>query len=233
MNSEQEKIVYSLRAPLLFVGLLWFVKFLEVLLQFDVSLLGIYPRQAFGIIGIATSPLAHGDLPHLVSNSVPLIIMGALLLYFYPKASKKVVPLIYVVTGALVWLLARETSTFGVEISHIGASGVVYGMAFFLFFGGVFRKDVKSLVVSFVVLFLYGSIVYGLSPNQEGISWESHLFGAITGSGLAWWFRKIDLPVKPVLEGSADPTSDISYRYIYRPNDEKNEEIDSSSDQPE
>jgi len=231
--NDRHRLLRSFRIPALFVLALWLMKVYEIVTAADLSVLGNYPRKLYGLTGIFTSPLVHGDMNHLLTNSVPLLILGSLMIYFYPSASKRVIPAIYLFTGAAVWLLARP-------VYHIGASGLVYGLAFFLFFSGVFRNDMKSLVISFFIIFMYGGIVWGLLPYLMGVSWESHLSGAVAGSVLAWLFRYFDLPPKePWMMMEEEPQPNISYRYIYVPKEKakddssnENEEPDSSSSPP-
>jgi membrane associated rhomboid family serine protease len=214
---EKFRFFRSMRYPAVFVMLMWLVKGTEMLTHFDLSFLGNYPRTALGVVGIFSSPLVHGDFSHLMSNSLPILILGSLILYFYPTAAGRVVAGIYLLTGISVWLLARP-------VYHIGASGLVYGFAFFLFFSGVFRNDMKSLAISFFIIFMYGGIVWGLMPNLIGISWETHLFGAIAGSLFAYVFRYMDLQPKEswqMMEESTQP--EINYRYIYIPKDKPTE----------
>lgn len=232
---DRNKLLRSFRLPLLFVALLWVIKGFELITAADISVLGNYPRKLYGIAGILTSPLVHGDMNHLLTNSAPLLILGSLLIYFYPTASKKVIPAIYIFTGMAVWLLARP-------VYHIGASGLVYGLAFFLFFSGVFRNDMKSLVISFFIIFMYGGIVWGLVPYLIGVSWESHLFGALAGSLLAYLFRSADLPPnEPRMAIESEPQPEISYRYVYvpkeassenQPKDNKTEDEKGAEDNP-
>ncbi|HYG38448.1 MAG TPA: rhomboid family intramembrane serine protease [Cytophagales bacterium] len=173
--SSKSRLNHSLFFPLRFVVLLWLVYILELLLHMDLGLIfGIYPRQAFGIIGIFTSPLIHGNLMHLFSNSVPLLVLGSLLYFFYDRIAAVVFFNCYFLTGALVWIFARP-------FIHIGASGVIYGIAFFLLFIGIFRKDFLSVLISLGVAFFYGGMIWGVLPGIPGISWESHLIGAIVG----------------------------------------------------
>jgi membrane associated rhomboid family serine protease len=123
----------------------------------------------------------------LFANSVPLFVLGGSLFYFYREISVKTFLLIYFITGVCVWMGAREAY-------HIGASGVVYGLASFLFFSGIFRRDGRLLAITMLVTFLYGSMVWGIFPDvypEENISWESHLWGLITGMILAFYFRKL------------------------------------------
>lgn len=210
---DRHRLLRSIRYPALFVALLWVVKGYEIITAADLSALGNYPRKLYGIMGIFTSPLVHGDMNHLLTNSVPILLLGSLLIYFYPASSRKVIPAIYLFTGSAVWLLARP-------VYHIGASGLVYGLAFFLFFSGVFRNDMKSLVISFFIIFMYGGIVWGLVPYLIGVSWESHLSGAVSGIVLAWVFRYMDLPPKEPWQLMDDETQpEISYRYVYVPKD--------------
>jgi membrane associated rhomboid family serine protease len=133
--------------------------------------------------------LIHADFSHLISNTIPLIILGWIIFYFHPKVSYILFIFIYLVTGLLVWIFARQ-------VYHIGASGIVYGFVSFLFFSGIFRRDNTSIALALVITFLYGGLVWGMIPGWKGISWESHLFGAITGFVAAYLFRKIDPPKK-------------------------------------
>jgi membrane associated rhomboid family serine protease len=151
--------------------------------------LGVYPREFSGLVGILTAPLIHADFSHLISNSFTLFILFFGVIYFYRNSVFQVFIIIYIVDGILVWLTARSSY-------HIGASGLIYGFASFLFFSGVFRKDKRSIALSLLIVFLYGSLVWGVLPVEPGVSFESHLFGAITGLICAFIFRKNDPPKK-------------------------------------
>lgn len=175
--------------PLSFPIILWIVHLLSLLLNEDLSKLGLLPRNLLGLLGIFTSPLIHADFSHLISNTIPLIVLGWIIFSFYPKLSYLLFVSIYFFTGLLVWIFARQ-------VYHIGASGVVYGLVSFLFFSGIFRRDNKSIALALVIVFLYGGLVWGMIPGWKGISWESHLLGAITGLIAAYLFRKIDPPLK-------------------------------------
>jgi len=179
-------LVKSLRLPVFLVCLFWVIKISEYYFQIDLYELGISPLSLKGIPGIFLSPFLHGNFQHLSSNTPTFIILGASIYYFYPKIASKVVLIIYIFTGIGVWLLARPNAY------HIGASGLIYGFASFLFFSGLFRKDPKTLAISMLVLILYGSMLYGIFPQQKGVSWESHLIGAIAGGNFAFYFRKED-----------------------------------------
>jgi membrane associated rhomboid family serine protease len=162
------------------------VKFVEVLSGFDLGFLGIYPLRASGAIGIITSPLIHGDFSHLLANSIPLLVLGTALFYFYKEISVKVLILLYAMVGVWVWVFAREAY-------HIGASGLVYGLATFIFFSGLIRRNMRLMALAMIVAFLYGGMVWGVFPEffpEKNISWESHFMGILAGLVLALFYRK-------------------------------------------
>jgi len=187
--NEPKLNISKLLTSLLFPVVIWIVHFLSLLLNEDLTKIGLLPRNLLGLLGILTSPLIHADFSHLISNTIPLIILGWIIFSFYPKLSYLLFVFIYLLTGLLVWIFARQ-------VYHIGASGIVYGFVSFLFFSGIFRRDNKSIALALVITFLYGGLVWGMIPGWKGISWESHLFGAITGLIAAYLFRKIDPPSK-------------------------------------
>lgn len=175
----------SLAAAFFFVVLIWAVWIVDLLLiGIDFANYGIYPREESGLIGVAFAPLIHGGRLHLLSNSAPLFILTALCLYFYRGVIWIAGPFIYIVSGLLVWGLARTAF-------HIGASGVIYGMAAFLVFSGIFRGRVLPLLLALIVAGLYGGLVWGVLPTNPGVSWEAHLFGAISGGTGAYLFRRV------------------------------------------
>ena len=179
-------IIGSSIAPFRLVFLMWLTFALDFLYGFDLKFLGIFPRDTAGLPGILFAPILHGDIQHLVSNTVPIIFLGATLFFYYARVANTVFVACYFGTNLLVWLLARPSY-------HIGASGVVYGLAAFLIFLGLFRRDFMSLLIAAVVLFIYGSIFYGVLPTGGNISWESHLFGAIVGATMASFYKKARL----------------------------------------
>jgi len=176
----------SLVFPIRFVFILWAVYALGLILPFDLALLGIYPRSFQGMIGILLAPLVHGNMLHLISNTLPLLVLGIILFLFYDRIARKVFFQCYFFTNILVWIFARPSL-------HIGASGLVYGLASFLIFFGMFRKDFRSIVISLIILVLYGGLVYGIFPQQPGVSWESHLMGALVGLATASQLAKVKL----------------------------------------
>jgi membrane associated rhomboid family serine protease len=186
-RQEKNKILSSVFYSGCFVLLLWIIQFLQWVVDKDLSVYGVFPRKTSGLIGILTAPLLHADFSHLISNSVTLFLLLFGILYFYRSSAVKVFFIIYIMDGLLVWLFARESY-------HIGASGLVYGFAGFLFFSGLFRKDKRSIALSLLIVFLYGGMVWGVLPTDPKISFESHLFGALTGIVCAFIFRKNDPP---------------------------------------
>jgi membrane associated rhomboid family serine protease len=190
VSNKAEKInPEKLLVPLIFPLILWIVHLISFIFQIDMTRLGVLPRNFVGLLGIITSPLIHADFSHLISNTIPLIVLGWIIFFFYPKVSYLLFGIIYFFTGLLVWIFARQ-------VYHIGASGVVYGFVSFLFFSGLFRRDNKSIALALIITFLYGGLIWGMIPGWKTISWESHLFGALTGLTAAYLFRKIDPPAK-------------------------------------
>ena len=179
---EKKKFFYSLIFPASFVILLWLIKLSELVLDVRFANLGVYPMQTDGLIGIITGPMIHGDLGHLMANTLPLLILGTSLFYFYDSIAFKVFLLIYFLSGIMLWFGGREAY-------HIGASGVIYGLASFLFLSGIVRKHVRLMALSLLVAFLYGGMIWGLLPIGERVSWEGHLFGAIAGLTMALYYK--------------------------------------------
>lgn len=187
----RKKLLLCIIIPGIFVFLMWLVKIIEVLFEMDLSGFGIYPLTLKGVPGIFFSPFIHADFNHLFSNSLPLFLLGVALFYFYSEVALKVFILTFFLTGILVWVAGRDAW-------HIGASGLVYGLASFLFFSGIIRRYFRLIALSLLIVFLYGSMVWGLFPGvYKNVSWESHMLGFFSGVVLAIWFRK-EGPQAPV-----------------------------------
>ena len=169
--------------PMLFAIIMWVVFLLAVVARIDLHALGILPRTVGGLVGIFTSPFVHSSLNHITSNTIPLLVVGMGLFYFYKDIAWRVSGMIYLLTGFWVWLAARPNF-------HVGASGLIYGLVCFTFFSGLIRKDRNLLAISLLVTFLYGSMVWGILPVDQTVSWESHLFGSAAGIFAAIYFRK-------------------------------------------
>lgn len=180
---DYKKFKYSLILPLFFILILWLIKIVDVSEHLNLYYLGNFPRDVKGLWGIILSPLIHADFNHLISNSIPLFVLGTGIIFFYRNLAYKVFVLVWILSGICVWLGARDSY-------HIGASGLIYGIAAFLFLSGIIRKDFRLAAISLLVVFLYGSLVWGVLPIFPQISWEYHLFGGISGFIAAIIYRK-------------------------------------------
>ena len=167
-------MIKNIQKSLYFVFSIWFIFILDIIIPIDFNNYGILPRTLHGLIGIPASPFLHANIFHIISNSVPLLILLFLLFTFYKKEAFQVILIIIFLGGLLVWIFGRKSY-------HIGASGLIYGLASFLIASGIFRKKIVSIIVSLIVFFLYGGLIYGIIPTQSHISWEAHLFGALIG----------------------------------------------------
>jgi len=177
------KIIFGY--PALILIFTWSIFILEISTDFEFYKLGILPREFSGLIGIITSPFIHSaeDVKHILSNSVPIFILTASLIHFYKEIAPKVLTIIWLGGGFLTWIYARESY-------HIGMSGVVYGLTGFLFTSGAIRKYKPLMGLSLFVVFLYGSLIWGILPLETKVSWEGHLSGLIVGVLAAIIYRK-------------------------------------------
>ncbi len=182
-KEEKQRFLNSLIFPLVFVLILWLVKSLEMAFDLSFSEFGIYPNTAGGLKGIVLSPFVHGSISHLASNSIPLLVLGTALLYFYREVALPVFLWGLLITGFWVWVIGRPSF-------HIGASGVIYCLAAFLFVSGIIRRHPRLMALSLLVAFLYGGLIWGIFPVREHISWEGHLMGMLSGALLAWFYRE-------------------------------------------
>ncbi len=181
-NIQQRLFFHSLFFPSLFLLVIWMVKIVEYTLHLNFAKYGLFPLEWKGLRGILLSPLIHGGFKHLFNNSVPILVLGVALFYFYRELAYRIFFLIYLLSGLWLWF-------FGRQAYHIGASGLVYGLASFLFFSGMFRRYYRLMAISLLVVFLYGSLIWGVFPIQEHISWEAHLMGGIAGLILAVFYK--------------------------------------------
>jgi membrane associated rhomboid family serine protease len=189
-SSERARASFRLaaRIALGFVGLIWFIHALDWALDLELGRFGVRPRELAGLPGILLAPLLHGGFGHLASNSLSLLVLGTGMLYLYPSSALKVMPAVYLGPGIAVWLFAKASSV------HVGASGLVYGLVSYIFVAGVIRRDRRAIAASLLVAFLYGSAVWGVLPHEPGVSWETHLAGALIGLALAIALRQLDIP---------------------------------------
>lgn len=215
MESQDEKrlLLSSMLIPVILLMVMWLVKIVEVVFHLDLGFLGIKPLSVEGLPGIVFFHFLHGNWKHLISNSVPILILGTSLYYFYRPIANKILLILLFSTGLLTWCGARG----GV---HIGASALVYGLCFFLMLSGFLRRDRKLIIISLVVVFLYGSLVWGLYPKyaiENNISWEGHLSGFVMGIVLAFFYKN---------EGPQRED------YIWEDDDETDDVVDNSNEKP-
>jgi membrane associated rhomboid family serine protease len=189
--------------PLYFVLILWIVFWVERQFKINLSEFGILPRNLYGLRGVLFSPFLHGDINHLFNNSIALLFLLACIRFFYRKQSFKVLVLGVILSGLGTWLIGRENY-------HIGASGLVYVLASFIFFKGLQTKYFRLVALSFTIVLLYGGMIWYVFPSaEEHISWEAHLSGFIVGLVMTWFF---DVPTiqKPLLYEWQKPDFDSS-----------------------
>jgi membrane associated rhomboid family serine protease len=199
---EKRIFKFSLVIPVIFLIIIWMIKLSETILGINLTHLGIYPRNVIGLKGILTSPLIHGDFKHLIANSTSFLVLSTALFFFYRKVALRIFILNYFFSGILLWLGGRDAW-------HIGASGIIYGMAAFLLFSGIFRKDIRLLTISLIVIFLYGSLIWGLFPIEPKISWEGHLMGAVSGTILSLIYFKQG-PPRQIFEWEKETDDEVN-----------------------
>ena len=191
VGSERARANFRLavKISLAFVALLWLIQLSNSALDLAPEDFGVRPRELAGLPGIFLAPLVHGGFAHLFSNSLPLVVLGTAMLYLYPSAARIVLPAVYLGAGVAVWLFARGSS-------HVGASGLVYGLVGYIFVAGLIRRDRRAIAASLLVCFMYGASVWGLLPFEPGVSWETHLAAALIGVVLAIALRHRDIPLR-------------------------------------
>jgi membrane associated rhomboid family serine protease len=207
IDNPKVSFIESIKLPLMFTLAIWLIHAFQTFLEVDLGYWGIYPRETFGLRGILFAPLLHADWAHLMSNSIPFLVTSIMVIYFFPSVAMRAFILIYFLSGFFVWIFAR-TGVF-----HIGLSYVVYGLVSFVFWTGIFRRSIRSIVLSLLVMTLYSGMIEGILPTAEilhkNISWDSHLVGAVMGIIIAYFFKsdleaeEIETPSVP--EGEKRP----------------------------
>ena len=176
---------YSILFTASFVAVIWGIKLFEFLLGVDLYNLGVYPRTQSGLLGVITAPLIHGSWEHVIGNTLPLALVGSMLIYGYPRSRFWALAGIWLLSGASVWLFARSSY-------HFGASGLTHGIFFYLFVGGILRRDRLSAALLMIAFYMYGGMIMTIFPQDSGVSFESHFFGAASGAIFAYAFRNWD-----------------------------------------
>lgn len=192
---------------------MYIFEIVEYIFDVRMSFLGVYPLEVKGLAGILLMPFVHGEWSHILANTAPFFILSTALFYFYSDISVRVFIGIWVLSGIWVWFGGRPSW-------HIGASGVIYGLSSFLFLSGLIRKDSRLAALSLIVIFLYGSLVWGVFPDffpkEKNVSWEGHLGGAVSGVIMALYYRKSG-PQRKLYSWELEPEDDTEN------DDDKNE----------
>lgn len=196
----------------LIIALLWCLHAVYTFFGWPAQRLGVRPGEITGLPGILTAPWVHGSWSHLALNTPALFLLLVISLYRYPRASRLALPAIYLLSGLGVWLFGRDSF-------HIGASGLTHGLMFFIFASGVIRRDRSAMALSMLVFFLYGGMIWGVFPLAPGISFEYHLFGALSGLLAAFALRR------------RDPVERRRYSWELEEEEEVQEEPDSGDDE--
>lgn len=183
MKKDLNNLILASLYPIVLITIMWIIKIAESALPYDFHTWGIYPLHWEGLKGIIFSPFIHGSYEHLISNTFPLLILGTALFYFYRQLGIKITIFSWIMSGLWVWVFARESY-------HIGASGIIYSWAAFLFVSGVIRDHPRLMALSLLIAFLYGSMVWGIFPLRERMSWEGHLMGLLAGVVLALFYKE-------------------------------------------
>lgn len=176
MKPEIRRILLAMVIPLFFIFILYMIKILEIGMDWDFTRLGVYPMAKKGVFGIFAHPLIHGSFKHLFANTIPLLFLSWCLFYFYRDLGALIFFFVWIIGGIITFIIGKPGW-------HIGASGLIYGLAFFLFFSGIIRKHVPLIAISLLVTFLYGGLIWDMLPffARDSVSWEGHLGGAIGG----------------------------------------------------
>lgn len=175
------RAVVAAQVIALFVGLLYAVELVDTAVGGRLDRAGIRPRETEGLDGIVFGPVLHAGWGHLMANTVPLLVFGFLILLAGVGRWLAVTALVWVVGGVGVWL------TGGDQTLHLGASILAFGWLVYLLLRGLFSRSAGHIAVGAILLFLYGSLLWGVLPGQPGVSWQGHLFGALGGAVAAWW----------------------------------------------
>jgi membrane associated rhomboid family serine protease len=195
-----DRLLPALVWPLLGVSALWLVAAVQWLTGISYVWLGVFPRTLTGLPGVLTAPLVHESWGHLLANTAPLLGLGVIAMYGYPRATRQAVPLIWILSGLGVWLLGRASF-------HVGISGLTHGLMFFVVMIGLLRRDVVSIALALIVALLFGGMASGIVPREPLVSFEYHLFGAIAGVLSAVALYRLD-PKLPEKERERAPTDD-------------------------
>ncbi len=188
-QADRGRVRRALNASLAGVLLLWLCFAAQQ--GFDWGFLTVTPRTVEGLLGLLTAPLLHGSVAHVLANTTALLLLGTLAGTVYPKATLRALPLLWLGSGLGAWLLGQPDS------HHLGASGVTHGLGFLVFVLGLLRRDRAAIAAGMIAFLFYGGMLMSVLPREAGVSWESHLGGALAGIVAALLFRRSDpLPAR-------------------------------------
>ncbi|MFA5683913.1 MAG: rhomboid family intramembrane serine protease [Lysobacteraceae bacterium] len=199
---DRHRFLRALLISLGFIGAIWWIKMIELWLGTSFSWLGVRPDHWTGLIGIVSAPMLHGSVEHLLSNTLPLLVLGTLTFAVYPRSAWRALATVWLLSGLGIWLFGRPST-------HIGASGLTHGLMFFLFVLGLLRRDRPAVATAMIAFFLYGGMLLSVLPGDPKVSWEAHLFGALSGVLAALLWGRLD-PAPPRKRYSWEDEDDIS-----------------------
>ncbi len=178
--SKNSRLKQSVVFPATFVIIWIFLQLIEILTPYSLVGFGLIPRSSEGLYGIICSPFIHGSWQHLFSNAVPFLFLTFLLLFFSSSHARSYLNFIgiYLLSGIVLWFIGNSAI-------HIGASGVIYGLASFLVLNGILSKKTRQIIIAIVVVITYSGLIWGIFPSQKGISWTGHLSGLLAGIFIA------------------------------------------------
>jgi len=214
IDQDKRKLRDGFLLSISFLLILWIIKLIEITFNISFSSQGLVPRDLSSWPGLFFTPLLHADLLHLFNNSVPLFVAIIGIMYFYRKSALFIMASSWLVTNVLVWIFAKGGY-------HIGASGLVYAYISFLFFGGAFSNNRNLLGLSLVLIFAYGTMIWGIFPVENNVSWESHLIGGVVGMAYALIYRKKSIPPKKFDWEDEDDIEDMTDEDINKLIEEK------------
>ncbi|HQU99925.1 MAG: rhomboid family intramembrane serine protease [Bacteroidia bacterium] len=213
-----KKTLFSFLVPILLLAIMWFIKLYEISMGIDLGVHGVLPRTLSGLQGILFSPFLHGSINHLLSNTLPFLLLMAALIYFYEDIWLQSFIAMFLLSGIGLWCGGRDSY-------HIGASGIIYALTGFLFTEGILRREVKYMAISLLVVFMYGGTIWAMMPMFKTISWEAHLFGFMAGVLMAIVYKNQG-PKKTLYQWEKDEVDEMlgdktEINYTFIPNSEK------------
>lgn len=187
-QTDRRRLQRALTASMAGVLVLWVCFVIQKSINW--TPLTVTPHTTEGLLGLLTAPLLHGSVAHILANTTALLLLGTLAGTAYPKATLRALPLLWLGSGLGAWLLGVPGS------HHLGASGVTHGLGFLVFTLGLMRRDKAAIAAGMIAFFFYGGMLMTVLPHEAGVSWESHLGGALAGILAALLFRRAD-PISP------------------------------------